>query len=45
LVADAVTDKLKLDAKENKPFAQLWLDYGVKRSTTKRSIMTIWQNY
>ena len=41
LVADAVIEKLKLDVKENKPFAQLWLDYGIKRSTTKRSIMTI----
>jgi DNA-directed RNA polymerase len=41
LVADAVIEKLKVDAAENKPFAQLWLDYGIKRSTTKRSIMTI----
>ena len=41
LVADAVIEKLKLDAAENKPYAQLWLDYGIKRSTTKRSIMTI----
>ena len=41
LVANAVIEKLKLDAEQNKPFAQLWLDYGVKRSTTKRSIMTI----
>jgi len=41
LVADAVTEKLKVDAAENKPYAQLWLDYGIKRSTTKRSIMTI----
>lgn len=41
LVADAVIEKLKLDAAENKPYAQLWLNYGVKRSTTKRSIMTI----
>ena len=41
LVADAVIEKLKVDAAENKPFAKLWLDYGIKRSTTKRSIMTI----
>lgn len=41
LVADAVTEKLKADAMSNKPYAQLWLDYGIKRSTTKRSIMTI----
>ena len=41
LVADAVIEKLKVDAAENKPYAQLWLDYGIKRSTTKRSIMTI----
>jgi|TARA_Y100000004_G_scaffold86777_1_gene97260 DNA-directed RNA polymerase len=41
LVADAVTEKLKEDAKADKPYAQKWLDYGVKRSTTKRSIMTI----
>jgi len=41
LVADAVTDKLKADALEDKPYAQQWLDYGIKRSTTKRSIMTI----
>jgi len=41
LVADAVTEKLKEHAQEGKPYAQQWLDYGVKRSTTKRSIMTI----
>ena len=41
LVADAVNDKLREHAKQNTPYAQLWLDYGVKRSTTKRSIMTI----
>lgn len=41
LVADAVIEQLKDDAKNNIPYAQLWLDYGVKRSTTKRSIMTI----
>jgi len=41
LVADAVIEKLKVDVAENKPYAQLWLDYGIKRSTTKRSIMTI----
>ena len=41
LVANAVIEKLKVDAAEDKPYAQLWLDYGIKRSTTKRSIMTI----
>ena len=41
LVADTVTEKLKKDASENKPYAQLWLSYGIKRTTTKRSIMTI----
>lgn len=41
LVADAVIEKLKVDAANNVPYAQLWLDYGIKRSTTKRSIMTI----
>jgi DNA-directed RNA polymerase len=41
LVADAVIEKLKEHAKEGRPYAQEWLDYGVKRSTTKRSIMTI----
>jgi DNA-directed RNA polymerase len=41
LVANSVTDKLKEHVKEGKPYAQQWLDYGVKRSTTKRSIMTI----
>ncbi len=41
LVADAVTERLKDEAAQGKEFAQLWLDYGVKRSTTKRSIMTI----
>jgi DNA-directed RNA polymerase len=41
LVANSVIDKLKEHVKEGKPYAQQWLDYGVKRSTTKRSIMTI----
>ena len=41
LVANSVTDNLKADAKAGKEFAQAWLDYGIKRSTTKRSIMTI----
>ena len=41
LVANSVIEKLKEHAAEGKPFAQKWLDYGVKRSTTKRSIMTI----
>lgn len=41
LVADAVIETLKEHAQEGKPYAQKWLDYGVKRSTTKRSIMTI----
>ena len=41
LVADAVIEKLKVDVTEGKPYAQEWLDYGIKRSTTKRSIMTI----
>ena len=41
LVADSVSEKLREHAKEGRPYAQQWLDYGVKRSTTKRSIMTI----
>ena len=41
LVADTVISKLGILAKDNVEFAQQWLDYGVKRSTTKRSIMTI----
>ena len=41
LVADAVTERLKDEVVQGKEFAQQWLDYGVKRSTTKRSIMTI----
>ena len=41
LVADAVIEQLKLDVKDGNPHAQKWLDYGIKRSTTKRSIMTI----
>ena len=41
LVADAVIEKLKVDVTEGKLYAQEWLDYGIKRSTTKRSIMTI----
>ena len=41
LVANTVIDKLKKDKTEGKPYADAWLNYGVKRSTTKRSIMTI----
>ena len=41
LVANSVIEKLKEHAKVGRPYAQQWLDYGVKRSTTKRSIMTI----
>ena len=41
LVADAVNDKLRVHASEDRSYAQQWLNYGVKRSTTKRSIMTI----
>ena len=36
-----LNDLIKEHVKEGKPYAQQWLDYGVKRSTTKRSIMTI----
>ena len=35
LVANSVIDKLKEHAKVGRPYAQQWLDYGVKRSTTK----------
>ena len=41
LVADSVNEQLRKDVLEGLPYAQQWLDYGVKRSTTKRSIMTI----
>ena len=41
LVADSVIEKLKQDKLEGKPYAHAWLEYGIKRSTTKRSIMTI----
>ena len=41
VIADNVTDRLRQDATNGKPYAQAWLNYGVKRSTTKRSIMTI----
>ena len=41
LVANSVIETLKEHAKVGRPYAQQWLDYGVKRSTTKRSIMTI----
>tara|TARA_B100001996_G_scaffold201803_1_gene154496 strand:+ start:4326 stop:6770 length:2445 start_codon:yes stop_codon:yes gene_type:complete len=41
VIADNVTERLKKDVAEGKPYAQAWLNYGVKRSTTKRSIMTI----
>jgi len=41
VIADNVTERLRQDATDGKPFAQAWLNYKVKRSTTKRSIMTI----
>ena len=42
IVADSVILKLHEHVAEGGyPYAQLWLNYGVKRSTTKRSIMTI----
>ena len=41
VIADNVTEKLRQEATDGKPWAQAWLNYGVKRSTTKRSIMTI----
>ena len=41
LVADAVVEKLKELESEGCPLAKQWLRYGVKRSTTKRAIMTI----
>jgi DNA-directed RNA polymerase len=40
-VADEVNDKLKEEATEGVLYAQQWLDFGVTRSTTKRTIMTI----
>jgi len=41
LVANEVIKTLKAKATEGDPMAQKWLDYGVKRSTCKRPIMTI----
>jgi DNA-directed RNA polymerase len=41
VIADNVKERLRQDATNGKPYAQAWLNYGVKRSTTKRSIMTI----
>ena len=41
VIADNVRERLRKDATDGKPYAQAWLNYGVKRSTTKRSIMTI----
>ena len=41
VIADNVRERLRQDATDGKPYAQAWLNYGVKRSTTKRSIMTI----
>ena len=41
LVANEVIKTLKVKASEGDPLAQKWLDYGVKRSTCKRPIMTI----
>ncbi len=41
VIADNVTEKLHKDAADGVPFAKQWLEYGVRRSTTKRSIMTI----
>lgn len=41
LVANSVTAQLKVDAGKGNNLAKAWLKYGIKRSTTKRSIMTI----
>ena len=41
VIADNVRERLRVDATNGKPYAQAWLNYNVKRSTTKRSIMTI----
>ena len=41
LVADEVTKTLKVKAEEGDDLAKKWLQYGVKRSTCKRPIMTI----
>lgn len=40
-VANTVNDKLKELEAINTPYANLWLQYGVKRSTVKRTCMTI----
>jgi DNA-directed RNA polymerase len=41
LVANEVIKTLKVKASEGDPLAKKWLEYGVKRSTCKRPIMTI----
>lgn len=41
LVADEVIKTLKIKAEEGDDLAKKWLQYGVKRSTCKRPIMTI----
>ena len=41
LVANEVNKTLKIKASEGDTLAQKWLDFGVKRSTCKRPIMTI----
>lgn len=41
VIADNVNERLRQDATDGKAYAQAWLNYKVKRSTTKRSIMTI----
>jgi len=41
LVADEVIKTLKVKAEEGDDLAKKWLQYGVKRSTCKRPIMTI----
>lgn len=40
VIADKVIEKLKKDISNN-PFASLWLQYGINRSITKRSVMTL----
>ena len=41
VVADAVTNRLKELSAQNIPYSELWLKYGIKRSTVKRTCMTI----
>jgi DNA-directed RNA polymerase len=36
-----VTDRLKELSAQNIPYSELWLKYGIKRSTVKRTCMTI----